>query len=303
MRTSSCRRVADGDVLWRPPYNELQISSQVSHSQVGELPCYSPIGVECVVCTRRHTMIRRVKGSELNAFTCSYSGTIGIEFINSNISSRIANRSLRSAPPLHFQSCFPAVIPGDFPVDLVYLSTTLFPPNAIMRPPLSAEPFTRCLQIAELAGIPAVDEGSNFVFSPISLVAALSLTASGARGETLRELLSFLGSPNLDHLHSASARLAQAVRADDRELILSFVNGAWVDRSMRQSLVAAVAASVYRAAIEPVDFIHQASLEQKKINNWIEEKTNGIIKNLIPDDKINQIDSCQCALLQRQMER
>ncbi|KAK8956239.1 Serpin-ZXB [Platanthera guangdongensis] len=145
-----------------------------------------------------------------------------------------------------------------------------------------------CLQITELAGIPAAAGGSNFVFSPLSLVAALSLTASGARGETQRELLSFLGSPNLDHLHSASVHLAKAVRTGDRELTLSFVNGAWVDRSMavNPSFVA-VAASVYGATIEPVDFIHQASLEEKKVNNWIEEKTNGIIKNLIPDGTIN----------------
>ncbi|KAK8956241.1 Serpin-ZX [Platanthera guangdongensis] len=161
-------------------------------------------------------------------------------------------------------------------------------PVLSMQPPLSADPFTRCLQIAELVGIPEVDEGSNFVFSPLSLIAALSLTASGARGETLREMLSFLGSPNLDHLHSASAHLAQTISAGDRELILSFVNGAWVDRSMavNPSFVA-VAASVYGAAIEPVDFIHQASLEEKKINTWIEKKTNGIIKNLIPEGTIN----------------
>ncbi|KAK8914006.1 Serpin-ZX [Platanthera zijinensis] len=237
-----------------------------------------------------------------------------------------------------------------------------------------------CLQIAELAGIPAVAGGSNFVFSPLSLVAALSLTASGAKGETLRELLSFLGSPSLNHLHSASVHLAQAVRGSNRELILSFVNGAWVDRSMpvNPSFVA-VAASVYGAAIEPADFIRQstaphasrgitrpdcgrlhllpaggcgpdgappdyprrvfqdpasppigfgqvaggsitgnnpkswlgacdrdffrrnreghrrtthggftvASLEENKINNWIEEKTNGIIKNSIPVGTIN----------------
>ncbi|KAK8936393.1 Serpin-ZXB [Platanthera zijinensis] len=145
-----------------------------------------------------------------------------------------------------------------------------------------------CLKIAELAGIPAAAGGSNFVFSPLSLVAALSLTSSGARGETLRELLSFLGSPNLDHLHSASVHLAEAVRAGDRELTLSFVNGAWVDRSMAANpSFVAVAASVYGATIEPVDFIHQASVEEKKVNNWIEEKTNGIIKNLIPDGTIN----------------
>ncbi|KAK8960073.1 Serpin-ZX [Platanthera guangdongensis] len=151
-----------------------------------------------------------------------------------------------------------------------------------------------CLQIAKLKGIPgaaaaaaAAAPGFNFVFSPLSLTASLSLTAFGARGETLWQLLSFLGCPTLDHLHYASGHLSKAVRAVDRELILSFVNGAWLDRSMEiNSSVAAVASSMYGAAIHPID-IRQASLEQNKINSWIEKKTNGIIKNLIPDSTIN----------------
>ncbi|KAI0513757.1 hypothetical protein KFK09_009787 [Dendrobium nobile] len=145
-----------------------------------------------------------------------------------------------------------------------------------------------CLQIAGLKGIPAAAEGSNFVFSPLSLRAALSLTAAGAKGETLRQLLSFLGSPSTDHLHSASARLVEAVREGNSELLLSFVNGLWIDRSMTVNpSFMGVAASFYDAAAESVDFTHQATLEQKKINDWIEEKTNGVIKNLIPDGTVD----------------
>ncbi|XP_020688967.1 serpin-ZX-like [Dendrobium catenatum] len=48
-----------------------------------------------------------------------------------------------------------------------------------------------------------------------------------------------------------------------------------------------VAASFYDAAAESVDFTHQATLEQKKINDWIEEKTNGVIKNLILDGTVD----------------
>ncbi|XP_020596943.1 serpin-Z1C-like [Phalaenopsis equestris] len=143
------------------------------------------------------------------------------------------------------------------------------------------------LKIAELKGIPAAVEGSNFIFSPLSLRAALSLTAAGAKGETLQQLLSFFGSPTVDHLHSASSTLIEAVRGGDNELLLSFVNGVWVDRSLTVNpSFMRIADSIYNAAADSVDFIHQAPREQKKINNWIEEKTNGIIKNLIPDGAV-----------------
>ncbi|KAK8967957.1 putative non-inhibitory serpin-Z5 [Platanthera guangdongensis] len=68
-----------------------------------------------------------------------------------------------------------------------------------------------CLQIAKLENPTAAASGFNFVFSPLSLTASLSLTTFNARGETLRQLLSFLGCPTLDHLHSAFDHLSQAV--------------------------------------------------------------------------------------------
>ncbi|XP_020688998.1 serpin-ZXA [Dendrobium catenatum] len=161
-------------------------------------------------------------------------------------------------------------------------------PEYIAQEPTHTQ-MDSCLQIARLKGIPAADEGSNFVFSPLSIRAALSLTAAGAKGETLRQLLSFLGSPPfIDHLHSASARLVEAVREGDSELLLSFVNGLWIDRSVTvNSSFMGIAASIYHAAAESADFKHEAPLEQKKINDWIEQKTNGIIKNLIPDGTVD----------------
>lgn len=132
-----------------------------------------------------------------------------------------------------------------------------------------------CLQIAALKGIQAADEGSNFVFSPFTLATALSLIAESSRGETLRELLSFLGSRYLDHIRSASAELIKAIGTGDRDMILSPVNGAWIDHSMKINpsfMVAAV--SFYSARIESADFNSQ------KIN------TNDILQDLIPDSAV-----------------
>ncbi|KAK8953082.1 hypothetical protein KSP40_PGU001011 [Platanthera guangdongensis] len=82
------------------------------------------------------------------------------------------------------------------------------------------------IEIRQLEISVAATSGIIFIFSPLSLIALLSLMAFSARGEMLRLLLSFLGCPNLDHLHSASNHLSQAVYAVYPELILSFVNRA-----------------------------------------------------------------------------
>lgn len=151
-----------------------------------------------------------------------------------------------------------------------------------------------CLQLAGLKGLPAAAEGFNFVFSPLSLRASLSLMASAARGETQQQLLSFLASTNTDQLHSASSHLLQAIRDrggdgdGDGDLLLSFVNAIWIDSSISLNpSFLELAVSVYDAAAESVEFINQAEIVEKKINDWIEEKTNKMIKNLIPGGTLN----------------
>ncbi|RWW64599.1 hypothetical protein BHE74_00028151 [Ensete ventricosum] len=125
---------------------------------------------------------------------------------------------------------------------------------------MSSTEVDSCPRVAERVGLAAVASGSNFVLSPLSIRAALGLAAAGASGETLHQMLSFLGSPTVDHLNSAAARLVASVRADGngREETgprLSFVNGLWVDRSLTlKPGFHGVAASVYGAVAKSVDF-------------------------------------------------
>ncbi|KAM0914765.1 hypothetical protein ACQ4PT_011304 [Festuca glaucescens] len=55
----------------------------------------------------------------------------------------------------------------------------------------------------------AAGNGKNLVFSPLSIYAALSLAAAGARGRTLDELLAVLGPPSRDGLAEFVRGLAE----------------------------------------------------------------------------------------------
>ncbi|KAJ8511146.1 hypothetical protein OPV22_001580 [Ensete ventricosum] len=99
---------------------------------------------------------------------------------------------------------------------------------------MSSTEVDSCLRVAERVGLAAVASGSNFVLSPLSIRAALGLAAAGASGETLHQMLSFLGSPTVDHLNSAAARLVASPGFHG------------------------VAASVYGAVAKSVDFQGQA---------------------------------------------
>lgn len=133
----------------------------------------------------------------------------------------------------------------------------LFPLFAAMNSTAAVAWF----RVAERAGLEAAASGSNFVFSPISLHAALALAAAGAKGSTLGQMLSFLGSPTMDHLNLAADQLMATVRVnnwDDTALHLSFINGAWVDRSLiLRSSFQEVASRIYGAVAMPVDFQHR----------------------------------------------
>ncbi|ONK71476.1 uncharacterized protein A4U43_C04F9050 [Asparagus officinalis] len=103
----------------------------------------------------------------------------------------------------------------------------------------------------------------NFVFSPLSIRAALSLAAVGSKAETLNQFLSFLGSSTVDDLSSTAARLLGSVRSsragDGEGSRLSFVNGIWVDGSTPlKSSFQETAVSVYEAVAESVDFQNKA---------------------------------------------
>lgn len=133
---------------------------------------------------------------------------------------------------------------------------------------------------------------SNLVFSPLSIEVLLSLIASGSKGSTLEQLLSFLKSKSSDHLNSFSSQLLAVVLTDGSASggpQLKFANGVWVDNSLSlKPSFKQVVGSTYKAATNQVDFQTKAVEVTNEVNTWAENETNGLIKEVLPSGSVDR---------------
>ncbi len=123
-------------------------------------------------------------------------------------------------------------------------------------------------------------EDESVVLSPLSLYTVLSMTANGASGKTLRELEKALGQDlNISEINTFIHYLNQRVQVlnSDKGYVNS-ANSLWIrdDFSVKaqflQTVVNYFDAEVFRTA-----------LDADEINNWIENKTDGEIKDMLSD--------------------
>nr|DAD48269.1 TPA_asm: hypothetical protein HUJ06_018206 [Nelumbo nucifera] len=64
---------------------------------------------------------------------------------------------------------------------------------------------------------------------------------------------------------------------------LFFINGVWVEKSVNlKPAFKDIVNSVYKAEAEAVDFVNKPLEVTENVNTWVEEETNGLIKNLLP---------------------
>ncbi|XP_059635592.1 serpin-Z3-like [Cornus florida] len=107
----------------------------------------------------------------------------------------------------------------------------------------------------------------NTACSPFSLNALLNMAVAGSTGTTLEQFLGFLGSESVEDLHSKTSTLMGLAGSSDG-LLLSTVNGAWVDQSFPlkpsyQHLVQ----TLYKALAKTVDFQHNENKELQSIKD------------------------------------
>lgn len=136
--------------------------------------------------------------------------------------------------------------------------------------------------IAELAMKLLVNcraDGSNILISPLSILSALAMTCNGARGETLREMESVLGMP-IDELNNCVSRYLEQLPASTDASLLP-ANSIWFDSGSRfkpnQDFLV-LNATYYGADAYSLPFNDKACQE---INDWVSDKTNAMIPQLI----------------------
>ena len=130
----------------------------------------------------------------------------------------------------------------------------------------------------ELLGY-ALESDGNALISPVSVMAALAMTADGANGQTLAEMENVLGMTN-ENLRKNLGSYVHPANSDEQ---LQFANSLWlrndgalqVNKNFVERTVSAYGADVFS---EPFD-----NTTKNKINYWISEKTDGEIKNMLSE--------------------
>ncbi|XP_010425945.1 PREDICTED: serpin-Z4-like [Camelina sativa] len=141
--------------------------------------------------------------------------------------------------------------------------------------------------------IATVANGSNLVFSPMSINILLCLIAAGSNCVTKQQILSFLMSPSLDHLDTVLAKTVSVAFADGMnrsDLHLSTAYGVWIDKSFSfKPSFKELLENSYKATCSQVDFATKPAEVIDEVNTWAELHTNGLIKQILSQDSIKSI--------------
>lgn len=131
-----------------------------------------------------------------------------------------------------------------------------------------------------------LDPKANLFCSPYSLSSALAMAYAGAAGKTkaeMAEALHFKAAPAV--LHASFKAVNEGLNAVGKQgaVKLSAANALWGQKDARfKKEFLALCARFYGGGMNLVDFRAAAERARDTINAWVEEKTAGKIKDIIP---------------------
>lgn len=136
----------------------------------------------------------------------------------------------------------------------------------------------------------AVKPGNHF-FSPFSIVTALAMTSAGAGGETDVEMAAALHlNPDPAKRHAECASWARMLNSANDSLFkrpaggmeISTANSIWLATRLqfKKSFVD-IAKKDYQAEVRAADFAGSSRKAADNINDWVEDKTKGKIKDIV----------------------
>ena len=129
------------------------------------------------------------------------------------------------------------------------------------------------------------DGDKNVVYSPLSVLYALAMTANGAEGETLAQMETVFGMP-LDQLNGYLHSVVNLLPSDEG-YDFDIANSIWIKNdedkfTVNEDFLTTVK-SYYDAGVFTAEFDEKTL---KDINNWVTQKTNGQIQNVL--DRIDE---------------
>ena len=132
-------------------------------------------------------------------------------------------------------------------------------------------------------------EGENLIYSPLSLQYAIAMTANGASGETLQEIIDFLGygKEGVDALNEYSKILLEQLPAVDLDVNLKVTDALLAnDKFPLSPAFKKTVEDCYYAAVDNMDFSDPEQIAAR-INVWAKRNTNGFINKVLEPSEIS----------------
>lgn len=127
------------------------------------------------------------------------------------------------------------------------------------------------------------NSNDNSFISPYSIYMALAMLANGASGNTQAQLLTALGTTDLTELNAISE--GYNTGSLDTNVTIDIANSLWLANNQN------VSSGIDKNFISPLKKYYQADVFRdinfglpqtvSRVNNWISDKTNGMLKNVI----------------------
>lgn len=124
--------------------------------------------------------------------------------------------------------------------------------------------------------------GENVMISPLSISYALSMTLNGATGATRDSMLKALRLEGLtpESINASYKNLTSALLSVDKRVLMSIANSVWIEKdfTVKQSFID-ILTNYYDSESRSFDITDATAPD--KINKWIEDNTNGLIKEMV----------------------
>ncbi|KAM4543872.1 leukocyte elastase inhibitor-like isoform 2-T3 [Fundulus diaphanus] len=160
-----------------------------------------------------------------------------------------------------------------------------------MAPPSSLSKANTTFSLALLRKLSEDNKTANIFFSPFSISSALAMLMLGARGNTATQISECLKTQDCqDDVHSLFAKLLRDLNQPGAPFALSVANRLYGEQtySFLQEFLTQTRTH-YNSELESVDFSTRCKEARVKINSWVEEQTQGKIKDIVAEDAVNNM--------------
>jgi serine protease inhibitor len=131
---------------------------------------------------------------------------------------------------------------------------------------------------------------SNYFLSPLSVGITLGMTLNGAEGETKQGILNTIQFGNLtdNEVNKGYADLVNLLSGMDRTVKMNIANSVWYRNTLTvKPTFKSIIESDYSGTVQGLNFDLPDS--KNVINNWVEDKTNNKIKDVIQNINPNLV--------------